>query len=59
MKFLLERKLNLHAEEEPLVPKHESLDVDQPQEEVHGMDESTTQIQTSELAEGIPQNMIG
>ena len=30
MKLLLERELELHAEEELLVPKDESLDVDQP-----------------------------
>ena len=41
MKLLLERELDLHAEEELLVPKYESLDVDQPQEEVHGVEEST------------------
>ena len=41
MKLLLERELDLHAEEELLVPKDESLDVDQPQEEFHGVEEST------------------
>ena len=41
MRLLLERELDLHAEEELLVPKYESLDVDQPQEEVHGVEEST------------------
>ena len=30
MRLLLERELDLHAEEEILVPKDESLDVDQP-----------------------------
>ena len=30
MKSLLERELDLHAEEELLVPKDDSLDVDQP-----------------------------
>ena len=40
-KLLLERELDLHEEEELLVPKDESLDVDQPQEEVHGVEEST------------------
>ena len=30
MKLSLERELDLHAEEELLVPKYESLDVDQP-----------------------------
>ena len=41
MKLSLERELELHAEEELLVPKDESLDVDQPQDEVHGVEEST------------------
>ena len=41
MKLLLEREIDLHAEEELLVPKDESLDVDKPQEEVHGVEEST------------------
>ena len=41
MKLSLERELHLHAEEELLVPKDEPLDVDQPQEEIHGMEEST------------------
>ena len=37
----LERELDLHAEEELLVPKNESQDVDQPHEEVHGVEENT------------------
>jgi hypothetical protein len=37
----LERELELHAEEELLVPKDESQDVDQPHEEVHGVEETT------------------
>ena len=37
----LERELDLHAEEELLVPKDESQDVDQPHEEVHGVEENT------------------
>ena len=41
MKFSLERELQLHAEEELLVPEYEPLDVDQPQEEIHGVEEST------------------
>ena len=41
MKLSLERELHLHAEEELLVPKDEPLDVDQPQEEIHGVEEST------------------
>ena len=40
-RVMLERELDLHAEEELLVPKYESLDVDQPQEEIHGVEEST------------------
>ena len=41
MKLLLERELHLHVEEELLVPKDGPLDVDQPQEEIHGVEEST------------------
>ena len=41
MKLSLERELHFHAKEELLVPKEEPLDVDQPQEEIHGMEEST------------------
>ena len=41
MKLSLERELDLHAKEELLVPKDEYLDVDQPQEEVHGVEETT------------------
>jgi hypothetical protein len=41
MPLSLERKLDLHAEEELLVPKDESQDVDQPHEEVHGVKETT------------------
>ena len=41
MKLSLERGLHLHVEEELLVPKDEPLDVDQPQEEIHGVEEST------------------
>ena len=41
MKLSLERELHLHAEEELLSPKDEPLDVDQPQEEVHGVEEAT------------------
>jgi hypothetical protein len=37
----LERELDLHAEEELLVPKYESQDVDQPHEEVHRVEETT------------------
>ena len=41
MGLSLERELDLHAEEELLVPKDESQDVDQPHEEVHGVEENT------------------
>ena len=41
MQLSLERELDLHAEEELLVPKDESQDVDQPNEEVHGVEENT------------------
>ena len=41
MKLLLERELHLHVDEELLVPKYEPLYVDQPQEEVHGVEETT------------------
>ena len=41
MKLSLERELHLHAEEEIIVPKDEPQDVDQPQEEVHGVEETT------------------
>ena len=41
MKLSLERELDLHAKEELLVPKDESLDVDQPLQEVHRVEEST------------------
>ena len=37
----LERDLDLHAKEELFVPKDESQDVDQPHEEVHGVEENT------------------
>ena len=38
---MLERELYLHAVKELLVPKDEPPDVDQPQEEIHGVEEST------------------
>ena len=41
MNLSLERELHLHAEEELLVPKYEPLNVDQPHEEIHGVEEST------------------
>jgi hypothetical protein len=42
----LERELDLHAEEELLVLKYESQYVDQPHEEVHGVEEAT-HVETS------------
>eukprot|EP00253_Pinus_taeda_P023278 PITA_23278 len=41
MKCSLEREPQLHADEELLVPKDELQDVDQPQYEVHGVEETT------------------
>ena len=41
MKLSLERELHLHVDEELIVPKDEPQDVDQPQEEVHGVEETT------------------
>ena len=41
MQCSLEREPHLHAEEELLVPKEELPDVDHPQEEVHGVEETT------------------
>ena len=41
MKLSLERELHLHTEEEILVPKDEPQYVDQPQAEVHGVEETT------------------
>ena len=38
---MLERELDLHAVKELLVLKDEPLDVDQPQEDIHGVEEST------------------
>ena len=46
MRLSLERELDLHEEEELLFPKDESQDVDQPHEEVHGVEE-TTQVEPS------------
>jgi hypothetical protein len=46
MRLSLERELDLHAKEELLVPKDECQDVDQPHEEVHGV-EKTTQANPS------------
>jgi hypothetical protein len=41
MQLSLEREIDLHAEEELLIPKDEPLDVDQPQDDIHGVEEST------------------
>eukprot|EP00253_Pinus_taeda_P027766 PITA_27766 len=41
MKCSLEREPHLHEDEELLVPKDELQDVDQPQDEVHGVEETT------------------
>jgi len=41
MKLLLEREPHLHTDEELLVPKDELQDVDQPQDEFHGVEETT------------------
>jgi hypothetical protein len=41
MQLSLERELNLHAEEQLLVPEDESQDVDQPHQEVNGVEETT------------------
>ena len=41
MRLSLERELDLHAEEELLVPKDEPQDVEQPHEEDHGVAENT------------------
>ena len=41
MRLSLERDLDLHVEEELLVPKNEPQDVEQPHEEDHGVEETT------------------
>ena len=41
MQLSLERELDLHAEEELLVPKNEPQDVEKPHEEDHGVAENT------------------
>lgn len=46
MRFSLERELNLHADEELLVPKDEPQDVEKSQDEDHGVAEST-HVETS------------
>ena len=50
MKLLLERELQLHAEDELLVPKDEPLDVDQPHEEIQGVHSCRTKNQTRQKA---------
>ena len=46
MKCSLKREPQLHADEELLVPKDEPQDVDQPQEDVHGVEETTHAMPT-------------
>ena len=46
MKCSLERELDLHEDEELLVPKDELQDVDQPQDEVHGVEDTTHAVPT-------------
>eukprot|EP00253_Pinus_taeda_P036175 PITA_36175 len=46
MKCSLEREPHLHTDEELLVPKDELQDVDQPQDEVHGVEETTHAVPT-------------
>ena len=41
MKCSLQREPHLHADEELLFSKDESQDVDQPKDEVHGVEETT------------------
>ena len=41
MKCSLEREPHLHEDDKLLVPKDESQDVDKPQDEVHGVEETT------------------
>ena len=41
MKLSLDRELHLHVDEDLLVPKYGPHDVDHPQEEVHGVEETT------------------
>ena len=50
MQLSLERELDLHADEELLVPKNESQDVEQPHAEDHGVTQ-TTQAETSRRGE--------
>lgn len=40
MQLSLERELDLHADEELLVPKDEPQDVEQPQEEDHAVEKN-------------------
>ena len=46
MKCSLEREPHLHADEELLVPKDELQEVDQPQDKVHGVEETTHAVPT-------------
>ena len=54
----LEWELDMHAEEELLVPKDESQDVDQPHEQVHGVAKKLMQSHPSEMVEDTPQKLI-
>jgi urease accessory protein UreE len=57
MRLSLERELDLHAEDELLVPKDESQDVDQPHEEIHGVEKTTQAEHPSEMAESAPRKL--
>ena len=59
MKLSLERELHLHAKEELFVPKSEPLDVDQPQEEIHGVEESTHAEPNIRTSRRLPQKLRG
>ena len=41
MKLSVKREIDLHAVKELLVSRDEPSDVDQPQDEIHGVEEST------------------
>ena len=50
----LERELDLHEEEEQLVPKDEPQDVEQPHGEDHGVEKTLMQCNPSEMVEVAP-----
>ena len=54
----LERDLDLHADEELLVPKDEPQDVEQPHAEDHGVAKTLMQIHPPEMVEGTPGKLI-